>query len=143
MLYILMKPLYKQCFCIVAHSCSFALSASENLALIGSTTQSSSLGAQNSYLAVDGNPTSMLDTYSSTLQEAYPWWQVDLGSVKEVAMVVIITGADCCRECGDSCYILIRGLSPYLSVHSRCSFLLAIHMHPIYQAKPFCVTILF
>ncbi len=60
----------------------------------------SSVAGGTSGLVIDGNPTPVIGTCSITAQEAYPWWQVDLGSVERVAMVVIINRGDCCRECG-------------------------------------------
>ncbi len=65
------------------------LLVSVNQALLKPTSQSSVSAAGN--LAVDGNPTPASGTCSMTTPEAYPWWQVDLGSVKRVATVVVVS----------------------------------------------------
>ncbi len=93
-----------QCFyvysvCYMLENLTFLDSV--NRALHRLTTQSS-IATGTSDLVVDGNPTPVIRICSVTAQEAYPWWQVDLGSEERVAMVVIINRGDCCLECGRS-----------------------------------------
>lgn len=78
-----------------------AAATSPDLALGKTAAQSSTLtgyGAAAASQAVDGNTDGNFydGSVSHTNQEAYAWWQVDLGSSAAVSSIVIWNRTDCC-----------------------------------------------
>jgi hypothetical protein len=64
-------------------------------------TQSSTLpGSSGARAAVDGNTSGgyFAGSVTHTLEEASPWWQVDLGAAVEPGAIVVWNRQDCCAE---------------------------------------------
>ncbi|XP_039505297.1 uncharacterized protein LOC120461206 [Pimephales promelas] len=71
---------------------------SENLAVAGAATQSSTSGDGFAEKAVDRGLQQLYTGCSSTLSQTNPWWRLDLRDVYRVSNVVITNRRDCCAE---------------------------------------------
>lgn len=71
-----------------------------NLAVGRPATQSSTLKGASPSAAVDGNVDGVFSSGSTshTDLQSGPWWEVDLGSEKEVSSIEIWNRTDCCSE---------------------------------------------
>ncbi|APW39703.1 hypothetical protein RD110_22940 [Rhodoferax koreense] len=70
-----------------------------NLALGQPATQSSQDGARPASRAVDGNTVGAGEQFvTHTLQEAMPWWQVDLGQSSRIDFIQLWNRTDCCGD---------------------------------------------
>ncbi|MEM6964762.1 MAG: discoidin domain-containing protein [Bacteroidota bacterium] len=81
-----------------------------NLTLNQPTQQSSTQLGANSARAVDGNTNGNFwadQSSSLTNWESQPWWQVDLGELKEVKQIEVWNRNDCCSGIFSNYYLLI------------------------------------
>ena len=82
----------------------------QNLALLGSASQSSTYGLGEATLAIDGNTTGS-SAWTADLQhsqnEAQPWWEVDLGQLASLNEIQIYNRSDGLQERLKDFYILI------------------------------------
>lgn len=72
-----------------------------NVAVLGTATQSSALGPDTeAHNAIDGNTSGeFIDgSVTHTLDGNEDWWEVDLGSVKEIRLVRVWNRTDCCSD---------------------------------------------
>jgi len=71
-----------------------------NLALNKPTVQKSTYGTGYASKAVDGNTNGNwgAGSVTHTQGETTPWWQVDLGSVKDLETIQIYNRLDCCKD---------------------------------------------
>lgn len=79
--------------------CGFPTSG-QNLALGKPATQSSTQNNATAARAVDGNTDSIYDNNSvtHTTSSAQPWWQVDLGAVRNIKQFFIFNRTDVCCD---------------------------------------------
>ena len=68
--------------------------ANQNIAPLGTATQSSTINSFNAALAVDNNPGSA----SQTELEAGAWWKLDLGATNSLKSITVVNRADCCGD---------------------------------------------
>lgn len=80
-----------------------------NLALGQANEQSSINAGGNSSRAVDGDTRGVWgnDSVSHTDFQDQPWWQVDLGSVRDISKIAVWNRTDCCSERLSDYYILV------------------------------------
>jgi hypothetical protein len=66
----------------------------------GKATQSSVASAGDAARAIDGNKDQNYtgNSVTHTNTENNPWWQVDLGGVKDIGRIVVFNRGDCCGE---------------------------------------------
>jgi hypothetical protein len=71
-----------------------------NLAQSRTSFQSSTLGNANASLANDNNGDGVFshNSVSHTDYQYRPWWQVDLGDIKNIGSVVVFNRTDCCTD---------------------------------------------
>src|SRR5215831_21140638 len=71
-----------------------------NLALGKYAIQSSTLFDAGPDRAVDGNPDGAFwdGSVTHTDFDQHPWWQVDLGEVRQIGRIEIANRTDCCSE---------------------------------------------
>jgi cytochrome c peroxidase len=81
----------------------------QNLALGKATAQSSEYAGSRSGRAVDGNTSGDWSAASitHTNYEAQPWWQVDLGSVRDLSGVELWNRTDCCASRLSNFHVLV------------------------------------
>jgi len=90
--------------------------ASGNMAFGKLATQSSTYVASTADLAVDGhtNGDYAANSLAITNLEHQPWWQVDLGSVRQIGAVILRNRTDCCGDRLSNFYVLVSD-NPFAS----------------------------
>ena len=99
---------------VVTYSTNTGCSPS-NLALNQPATQSSNYngGGAGADLAVDGNSSGnwwSQFSVSSTSWEVNPWWEVDLGGVKDITDIKVFNRTDCCADQLSNYYIFVSDI---------------------------------
>jgi len=97
---------------VVDYSTNTGCNNPANLALDQPATQSSNYngGGATADLAVDGNNSGnwwSQFSVSSTDWQANPWWEVDLGGIKEITDIKIYNRTDCCEDQLTNYYIFV------------------------------------
>ncbi|XP_006811252.2 uncharacterized protein LOC102806301 [Saccoglossus kowalevskii] len=105
----------------IMNFCEMQVMAIENLAGIGSASQSSTNGVGQASRGIDGNDDTVYahQFCTHTLQELNAWWKVDLGATYDVFKVVITNRQDCCSERIDGAVVLI-GEDADISQNHQC-----------------------
>ena len=99
---------------VAALLASPALSQTASLSFGAPATQSSTSDSLDAGRAVDGAYGGFYKNraLSSTLNEASPWWQVDLGAIYDLEeMLIWNRREDCCRDRLRDFYVLVSGCS--------------------------------
>ncbi|HEX5709557.1 MAG TPA: discoidin domain-containing protein [Pyrinomonadaceae bacterium] len=93
-----------------------APAGASNLALGRAATQASTGFGGSAARAVDGDTVGdwAHNSVSATLQEARPWWQVDLGATRQLDTVRVWNRTDCCADRLSNFYVLVSDV-PFAS----------------------------
>ncbi|XP_002731582.1 uncharacterized protein LOC100377761 [Saccoglossus kowalevskii] len=93
----------------------------ENIALKGTASQSSTAYDGPANYAIDGNDDSIYGdkSCSHTAKEQSAWWKLDLGDTYSISQVVITNRQDCCSERIDGAVVLI-GDNSDISQNDQC-----------------------
>ncbi len=88
------------------------ISAPVNIAVGGTTTQSSTASGGLPERAIDGNTNGVYNQNSvtHTSSESEAWWQLDLGEVKELSAIKVWNRTDCCMERLKNFHVLVSDL---------------------------------
>ncbi len=83
----------------------------ENIAPLGTASQSSTRGNGEASLAIDGNTTGATPWAGADLQhtntETHPWWMLDLGGVADLEEVKLYNRSDCCQNRLKNFYVFV------------------------------------
>ena len=107
----------------IDHFADDQLASCTNVAAGQPASQSSEAYGGEASRAVDGSMASAWGSgsCSHTQNKVPPWWQVDLGSTKEVRAVQLVNRADCCQDRLVGARVIVSTLADYTSDPSRPS----------------------